>query len=366
MFDKIADELVEFRRRAQRNPIGPIVQGREHGEGGRKQLEYLWMLGVRRHGDDERGIAPDRLGLAGTTFENRPNIVSAMEQNDAGMAPDAVSRRHARRWLRRPGSGTDTRLRNGKFASRDITQIRRFRGHAAPASTKKIVELPRVLEASDIDRWVRFDKLTHDRGVIGPQELDCPGEYGTDLLHTLLVREACLQTKQSLIDPLQGGIGRFVPVVAKYRAAARQIFEEANLTVQETGRHDVLGLQTRDPGTDARDVVEDFTNGMKSIIALEHDGFGSVAGEHLIEEIERPIGHRMRVRIGEESTLQEILADGHASRNVHLLHQVRRQGVQKRAGIEAMVVRVQKEIFDVEEKPSSGLAADHIEKLRVR
>src|SRR5262249_9053211 len=93
MFDKIADQLGEFRRRAQRSRIGPIVQGREQSEGGRKQLEYLWMLGVRRHGDDERGIAPDRVGLTGTTFENRTNIVTAMEENDVGVAADAVSRR---------------------------------------------------------------------------------------------------------------------------------------------------------------------------------------------------------------------------------------------------------------------------------
>jgi hypothetical protein len=217
MLDKIADELVELRRRAQRNRIGPIVQGREQSEGGRKQLEYLWMLGVRRHGDYERGIAPDRVGITRTTFENRTNIVSAMEEYDVGVAADAVSPRHARHRLRHPGSGTDTRLRNCKFASRDITQIRRFRGHAAPASAKKIVELPRVFEASDVDRWIRFDKFTHDRGVIGPQELDCPGKYATDLLHTLLMREACLKAKQSLIDPLQGGIGRFAPVGAKIR-----------------------------------------------------------------------------------------------------------------------------------------------------
>jgi hypothetical protein len=80
MLDKIADELVELRRRAQRNRIGPIVQGREQSEGRRKQLEYLWMLGVRRHGDYERGIAPDRVGITRTTFENRTNIVSAMEE----------------------------------------------------------------------------------------------------------------------------------------------------------------------------------------------------------------------------------------------------------------------------------------------
>ena len=128
----------------------------------------------------------------------------------------------------------------------------------------------------------------------------------------------------------------------------------------------VLGLQTGDPRTDAPDIVKDFTNGVKPIIALEHDGFGGVAGEHLIEEIERPIRHRMGVGISEEGTLQKILADGHAPRHVHFPHQVGRQGVQKCIRIEAVVMSIQEEIFDVKEKSSAGLAADQIKKLRVR
>ena len=55
----------------------------------------------------------------------------------------------------------------------------------------------------------------------------------------------------------------------------------------------VLGLKTGDPRTDAPNIVKDFANDVKPIIALEHNGFGGMADEHAVEQIERPVGYRM-------------------------------------------------------------------------
>ncbi len=65
----------------------------------------------------------------------------------------------------------------------------------------------------------------------------------------------------------------------------------------------IPGFQAGDPRTDAADIVKDFVDGVKPIVALEHDGFRSLAGEYPIEKIERLIGHRMGVGIGEKGTL---------------------------------------------------------------
>ena len=65
----------------------------------------------------------------------------------------------------------------------------------------------------------------------------------------------------------------------------------------------IPGFQAGDPRTDAADIVKDFVDGVKPIVALEHDGFRGVAGEHPIEEIKRLVWHRMGMRISEEGTL---------------------------------------------------------------
>ena len=54
-----------------------------------------------------------------------------------------------------------------------------------------------------------------------------------------------------------------------------------------------LEMSSGDPRSNAQDIIEDFIDGVQSIIALEHDCIGMLANQHAVEEIERPIGYRM-------------------------------------------------------------------------
>ena len=69
--------------------------------------------------------------------------------------------------------------------------------------------------------------------------------------------------------------------------------------------------------------------------------------------------------INKQGLLQEGLAGGHSTGQVHFFHQARRQCIEKCAGIETVVASVQKQVLDVQEKAGPGLATDEGEKLRV-
>src|SRR5215510_13551290 len=68
-----------------------------------------------------------------------------------------------------------------------------------------------------------------------------------------------------------------------------------------------------DARADTAHIVQDLVELLQSIVALEHDSLGSVTGQHMIEQIECCVGHRMRVRIGEEGTGEKILLNSHAA-----------------------------------------------------
>ena len=71
------------------------------------------------------------------------------------------------------------------------------------------------------------------------------------------------------------------------------------------------------------------------------------------------------VTISEDGTLQITFLNRHAPGEMHFLDQAVRQGVQESVGIEAMVVRIQKEIFEIEQESRSGLGADQVEKFGI-
>src|SRR5262245_9300630 len=125
------------------------------------------------------------------------------------------------------------------------------------------------------------------------------------------------------------------------------------------------GLHGGDARANAAHIVQDLVEFQEPIVALEHDSLGSMTGQHMIEQIERGVRHRMRVGIGEEGTREKILLNSDAPRHVHFLDDAGGELVQKCMRIKSMIVRIQIEVFDVEQEAGAGLAADEIEKLGV-
>ena len=62
----------------------------------------------------------------------------------------------------------------------------------------------------------------------------------------------------------------------------------------------LLGSRAGHPRADARNIVQDFVDRVEPIVALEHDEGRVLAREHMVEEIERRVGDRMGVGVGEE------------------------------------------------------------------
>ena len=72
------------------------------------------------------------------------------------------------------------------------------------------------------------------------------------------------------------------------------------------------------------------------------------------------------MRIGSERPRQEILVQGNAAGHMHFLDRTRRQCIEERIGIKAVILPVHIEVLYVEQDPGAGLAADKLEKLCVR
>jgi hypothetical protein len=106
-----------------------------------------------------------------------------------------------------------------------------------PADAQKIIELTCILDASDVGWRPSLDELTHDGHPVGPQQPKGLGKHRDDLFHALLLRKARFEVKHSTVDPLQGLIEWRVCFVAEYGAAARQIFQQPNLSIQKTHGH---------------------------------------------------------------------------------------------------------------------------------
>ena len=127
----------------------------------------------------------------------------------------------------------------------------------------------------------------------------------------------------------------------------------------------ILGLHGIDARANAANIGKDLIEFLQPVIALEHDHIGPVPNQHAIKQIERAVGHRMRVGIGEEGTGQKILVNGDTARDMHFLDDAGGQVVQERMRVKSMIVRIQVEVFDVKKQTGAGLAADQIEKLDI-
>jgi hypothetical protein len=69
----------------------------------------------------------------------------------------------------------------------------------------------------------------------------------------------------------------------------------------------------------ARNILKDFLTLVQPIIPLEDDGLRAMSTQRVIEKIERFLGDRMGVGIGEDRPTHGI-ANRHAARHVDLLH----------------------------------------------
>lgn len=74
-----------------------------------------------------------------------------------------------------------------------------------------------------------------------------------------------------------------------------------------------------------------------------------MAREHMVEKIQRLIRNGMRMRIEKVRLREKISLHGNAPCQVHLLHDARREGIQKLVSIESMVARIQQKILEVEQ-----------------
>ena len=89
---------------------------------------------------------------------------------------------------------------------------------------------------------------------------------------------------------------------------------------------------------------------------------GPMPREHAREQVQGFIGYGMTMRIGEEGSIEKRLCNRRPASQVHLLHGSGRQPIDEAGGIEAMVSRIEANIFDIEQKPGARLGKDKIEK----
>jgi hypothetical protein len=90
VFRKLADQLVYFGSGSQFGSHCPIVKVREQIENDGKHFERLRMLCTRRNDSCEQRLTLDRDNVT-LRFKDRPHVIFAAQQNDAGMAADAAS-----------------------------------------------------------------------------------------------------------------------------------------------------------------------------------------------------------------------------------------------------------------------------------
>src|SRR5215510_11317904 len=110
------------------------------------------------------------------------------------------------------------------------------------------------------------------------------------------------------------------------------------------------GLHGVDTQADTANIGKDFIEFLQPIIALEHDSVGPVSNQYAIKQIERAVGHWMRVGIGKEGAGQKVLINGDATRDMHFLDDAGGQVVEERMRIKSMIVGVQVKVLDVEKQ----------------
>src|SRR5215469_5840529 len=88
-------------------------------------------------------------------------------------------------------------------------------------------------------------------------------------------------------------------------------------------------------------VVQNFIESIEAIVPLEHNRCRRLPFERIVEEIERRIWYRMGMGILEERARQELLVQGDAAGDVHLLDHMSGQIVEERIGIKAVIASVE-------------------------
>ena len=197
------------RRFAERGRIGPIVERGEQIEDGRGAAR-IPAGSRRRPGDMATASGVSRLagtGLAASVFENRPDIVGATQQNDAGVAADATPRRALRGHLSASDPRSSTRARTVAHASSQAATSGKYGGlgrRRCQRADEKVVKLPRIRRAGRCPLAGQVSTKSRTIAVLSlPEQFERLGEDRDDLLHALLVREARLEAKQVDVNPVQ-------------------------------------------------------------------------------------------------------------------------------------------------------------------
>jgi hypothetical protein len=78
-------------------------------------------------------------------------------------------------------------------------------------------------------------------------------------------------------------------------------------------------VPTCEAGADAPNVIHDLIDGIEPVVAFQHDGVRRLPSKRVIEEIERPVRHRVGVAVGEDGTLQITFLNRYAPGEMHFL-----------------------------------------------
>ena len=175
-----------------------------------------------------------RNGLSRTGLENRSNIVSAAQRNDAAAVTDATFRSTAPAFCRWPLVifNQIPGLGHCEFAGGDIRQIGRLGWLALPTDRQEFMEFASVCEGALTGGPADLDELAQDQSLLGAKDLEGPGEDSDDPFDALVASEASDETQHAWIDTLQGGIDRRIGLIAEDGRSAAQIFEQASLPMQ--------------------------------------------------------------------------------------------------------------------------------------
>src|SRR5207244_6100349 len=88
------------------------------------------------------------------------------------------------------------------------------------------------------------------------------------------------------------------------KIAAPLVRYSSRLTCRSNSRFamEFLGARAGCGSANAGDIVQDFVKSLEPVVTLEHDEIRTLTLEHVLEQLERLVRYRMRMRIGEERT----------------------------------------------------------------
>src|SRR5262245_20101466 len=144
------------------------------------------------------------------------------------------------------------------------------------------------------------------------------------------------------------------------KMAAPLVRYASNLACRSSNRFAMTlsQLSRRNARADTRQIVENLVDRVEPVVAFENDDRRPVPPERIGEQVERRVGHRMGMRVGEERPPRRFLAHRHAARHVHFPHQPGRQVVEERVRVEPVIGRIEENVLNVEQKPGTALPAE--------